>query len=100
MPKIWGLSWRPLDPRYWPPGTRGDEETEQALAGSWRLRLQRLLETDPTLDSELRRLVEEYLTPALPGVERARVQQVIVNAEARGHARQYIAGRDQNITGA
>jgi hypothetical protein len=78
---------------------RGDEETEQALAGSWRLRLQRLLETDPTLDSELRRLVEEHLTPALPDTERTTVQQIIINAEAHGHARQYVAGRDQHITG-
>ena len=78
---------------------RGDEDTEQALAGTWRLRLQQLLDQDPAAGPGLQRLLEEHLTPALPAAEQARVQQIIINAQARDQARQYIAGRDQHITG-
>ena len=78
---------------------RGDEDTEQALAGTWRLRLQELLDHDPAAGPGLARLLEEHLTPALPTAEQARVQQIIINAQARDQARQYIAGRDQHITG-
>ena len=78
---------------------RGDEDTEQALAGTWRLQLQQLLDQDPGPGPGLQRLLEEHLTPALPAAEQARVQQIIINAQARDQARQYIAGRDQHITG-
>ncbi len=78
---------------------RGDEDTEQALAGTWRLRLQELLDQDPAAGPGLARLLEEHLAPALPAAEQARVQQIIINAQAHDQARQYIAGRDQHITG-
>jgi hypothetical protein len=78
---------------------RGDQDTEQALAGTWRLRLQQLLDQDPATGPCLQRLLDEHLTPALPAAERARVQQIIIKAQARDQARQYIAGRDQHITG-
>ena len=78
---------------------RGDEDTEQALAGTWRLRLQQLLDQHPAAGPGLQRLLEEHLTPALSAAEQARVQQIIINAQARDQARQYIAGRDQYITG-
>jgi len=77
---------------------RGDEDTEQALAGTWRLRLQ-LLDQDPAAGPGLQRLLEEHLTPALPAAEQARVQQIIIKARAGDQARQYIAGHDQHITG-
>jgi hypothetical protein len=78
---------------------RGDEDTEQALAGTWRLRLQQLLDQDPAAAPGLQRLLEEHLTPALPAAEQTLVQQIIIKAQARDQARQYIAGRDQHITG-
>jgi hypothetical protein len=78
---------------------RGDEDTEQALTGIWRLRLQQLLQEEPAVGRGLQRLLKEHLTPALPAAEQARVQQIIINAQARDQARQYIAGRDQHITG-
>lgn len=77
---------------------RGDSDTEQALAGTWRLRLQQLLDQDPASGPALRRLLED-LTRALPEAGQARVQQIIINAQAGDQARQYIAGRDQHITG-
>jgi hypothetical protein len=78
---------------------RGDEDTEQALAGTWRLRFQQLIDQDPAAGSDLQRLLEEHLTPALPAAEQTRVQQSSSNAQARDQARQYIAGGDQHITG-
>ncbi|HZG06655.1 MAG TPA: hypothetical protein VE546_24335 [Streptomyces sp.] len=77
-----------------------DQETEQALTGAWRLRLQQLLEEDPALADGLRRLLEEHLAPALSPDERARNQAVVMRAEARDSARIYMAGRDQHITDA
>ncbi|MEU6040586.1 hypothetical protein ABZ801_34820 [Actinomadura sp. NPDC047616] len=38
---------------------RADAETEQALVGAWRLRLQQLVDTDPQAGEELRQLLEE-----------------------------------------
>ncbi|GAA3643053.1 hypothetical protein ACG5V6_24160 [Streptomyces chitinivorans] len=76
-----------------------DQDTEQALTGAWRLRLQQLLEEDPELAVELRRLLDEYLTPALPPEEQDRARTVVMRAEARDSARIYMAGRDQHITG-
>jgi hypothetical protein len=78
---------------------RGDEDTEQALAATWRLRLQEMLDQDPAAGPGLRHLLEEHLTPALPTAEQSRVQQIIIKAQARDQARQYVAGRDQHITG-
>lgn len=77
---------------------RGDEDTEQALAGTWRLHLQQLLDVSPTAGPELRRLLDEHLIPALPMGEQTRIRQIIINAQARDHARQNIAGRDLHIT--
>ncbi|MET8518199.1 hypothetical protein [Streptomyces sp. NPDC005077] len=78
---------------------RGDEDTEQALAGTWRLHLQQLLLDDPNLATELQRLLDEQFTPALPPGEQTRIQSLVMRAEARDNARVYMAGRDQHITG-
>jgi hypothetical protein len=78
---------------------RGDQDTEQALAGTWQLRLQQVLDEDPTLGPTLRQLLEEHLTPSLPVAEQTQIRHVIINARAGGHARQNIAGGDQQITG-
>lgn len=78
---------------------RGDEDTEQALAGTWRLHLQQLLLDDPTLATELQRLLDEQFAPILPPGEQTRVQSLVMRAEARDNARVYMAGGDQHITG-
>lgn len=77
---------------------RGDRDTEQALAGQWRLRLQQLLDEDPAASHSLRRLLREDLTPVLPAPEQAQVQ-IIIRAQAHDQAQQNIAGRDLHITG-
>ncbi|WP_326598238.1 hypothetical protein [Streptomyces sp. NBC_01803] len=76
----------------------GDEDTEQALIGAWRLRLQQLVRDQPHLAAELRRLVEEELTPALSAGERSRVGSIVMKARASGNARIYQAAGDQHIT--
>ncbi|MGW6494375.1 hypothetical protein [Nonomuraea angiospora] len=77
---------------------RVDPDTEQALAGIWRLRLQQILDEDPTIGPQLQRLLDEHLTPSLLSSEQSRIQQII-NAHAHDQSRQFIAGRDQHITG-
>ncbi|MEF2529775.1 MULTISPECIES: hypothetical protein [Streptomyces] len=88
------LRGRVLDAR-----ARSDGDTEGALAGSWRLRLQELLNEEPSLAGELQRLLEEHLAPALSADERERGRSVVMRAEAHGDSRVYMAGRDQHITG-
>ncbi|MFJ9648415.1 hypothetical protein ACWEPM_16535 [Streptomyces sp. NPDC004244] len=80
-----------------------DEDTEEALRGAWRLRLQHLLAADPALAAELRLLLDEHLTPAAapeagrPGAAGPTVTQTV---EAHDNSRVFMAGRDQHITGA
>ncbi|MEV4969874.1 hypothetical protein [Streptomyces scopuliridis] len=78
----------------------GDADTEQALAGAWRLHLHELLRANPGFAAELRQLLDEHLTPPLPENEQTRVRSVVMRAEARDNARVYMAGGDQHITGA
>ncbi|GAA4635712.1 hypothetical protein GCM10023196_082270 [Actinoallomurus vinaceus] len=73
----------------------GDDDTEQALAGLWRLRLQDLVRQDPSLADELRRVVDEELLPTLGPAERART--VLMYGTASGHGRVYQSARDQHI---
>ncbi|MEV0385822.1 hypothetical protein [Nonomuraea sp. NPDC050643] len=84
-------------PRVLAARRQADAHTEQALTGQWQLRLQRLLDEDPALGPQLRQLLDEHLGPAPAGDEGARVQHIVINAEARDNARQYIAGRDQHF---
>jgi hypothetical protein len=74
-----------------------DEATEQALVGAWRLRLQQLLEEDPSLADDMRRLLDEHLAPALPGEEQSQLQAVVMKAETHDESRVYMAARDLHI---
>jgi hypothetical protein len=51
----------------------GDTDTERALEGAWQVRLQQLLRADPALAAELRRVLDQVLTPALTPAEQTRV---------------------------
>ncbi|MEU6726081.1 hypothetical protein ABZ917_20465 [Nonomuraea wenchangensis] len=75
----------------------GDADTEQALAGSWQVRLQQLLRADPSLAGEVRRVLDEVLTPALQPADQERIGSLVMKATASGHGRVYQAGRDQTI---
>lgn len=75
-----------------------DPDTERALTGSWQVRLQQLLRINPDLATELQRVLEEDLLPALSAAERTRIGSITMQATAREHGRVYQAGRDLNIT--
>lgn len=70
-----------------------DPDTEQALEGMWRLHLQTLLQRDPQVAGELRRLLDNQLAPTLNPGERERVYSVIQNTAVYGGT-SYVAGRD------
>ncbi|NJP30129.1 hypothetical protein FLW53_39280 [Microbispora sp. SCL1-1] len=76
----------------------GDLDTERALAGSWQVRLQQLLREDPALGAELRRVLDEELTPVLTPADQTQIGSILMRATASGHGRVYQAGRDQHIT--
>ncbi|MFC4010862.1 hypothetical protein ACFOY2_26785 [Nonomuraea purpurea] len=75
----------------------GDADTEQALAGAWQVRLQQLLRADPSLAVEIRRMLDEVLTPSLDPTSRERIGSLVLKAKASGRGRVYQAGRDQTI---
>ncbi|GGX81380.1 hypothetical protein [Streptomyces minutiscleroticus] len=76
-----------------------DTDTEQALVGFWRMRLDHLLRECPDLAGDLRTVVEKDLVPRLGAGERDRVTALFGQTEAHDHARIYQAGRDQHIDG-
>jgi len=75
----------------------GDADTEQALAGSWQVRLQQFLRQDPALAGELKRVLDEVLTPVLEPADQVRIGSIVMKASASGRGRVYQAGRDQHI---
>ena len=75
----------------------GDEETEQALAGAWRLHLRELLRQDPSLADELRRVLDEELLPVLAESDRAQTRTILMHGTASGHGRVYQSAGDQHI---
>ncbi|MFE2744486.1 hypothetical protein ACFXKX_08990 [Streptomyces scopuliridis] len=72
----------------------GDSETEQGLVGEWQSRLRRLLAADPSLATELRRLLAE-LEPTVAESGTG----ITMNATASGGSRLIQAARDVHITG-
>lgn len=76
-----------------------DADTEQALAGAWRLHFQRFLEEEPGLAAELRQLLDDHLGPVSSESECTRDAPVVMNAESHDNSRVYMSGRDQHITG-
>jgi hypothetical protein len=60
----------------------GDTSTESALEGAWQVRLQRLLRADPAAADELRRVLEQVLTPALPPAEQTRIGNIIMTGSS------------------
>ena len=60
----------------------GDTDTERALEGAWQVRLQQLLRADPALAGELRRVLDQVLTPALTPAEQARVGTIIMTGSS------------------
>jgi hypothetical protein len=55
-----------------------DTGTEKALEGAWQLKVQQLLRADAGLAGELRRILDEVLTPALAPAEQARIGKIVM----------------------
>ncbi|MFF0739165.1 hypothetical protein ACFYVL_02085 [Streptomyces sp. NPDC004111] len=78
----------------------GDSRAEEeGLAAEWEGRLARLLRRNAALEAELKRVVEEDLTPSLPQQERDRITSIDMRAYARDHGRNYQAAGDLHIDG-
>jgi hypothetical protein len=60
----------------------GDDGTERALEGAWQVRLAQLLRADPALAAELRRVLDQVLTPALTPAGQARVGTIIMTGSS------------------
>jgi hypothetical protein len=74
-----------------------DEQSRQGLADAlqaeWAARLRRLLAAHPHAADELRRLLDEELTPALPTASQSWSGQVGMRAKASGRGRVYQVGQ-------
>jgi hypothetical protein len=60
----------------------GDAAIVTALEGTWQLKVLDLLRADPALATELRRVLDEILTPALAPAEQARVGTIIMTGSS------------------
>jgi hypothetical protein len=74
-----GLRSQVLDARQ-----AGRTEVEQALIGVWQGRLQELLLAEPAVAAELRRILDNTLTPALPPSEQARIGTLVMTGSSHG----------------
>lgn len=75
---------------------QGDDLAEAELTAQWTGRFRRLLAADPAAGQALRSILDE-LAEKVPKGPDAKVN-VHLEAEARGEARIYQAGRDQHIS--
>lgn len=73
------------------------EQVRAELTAEWHGRLRRLLAADPGIASELRRVLDEELGPALSG-ESPDSLRIRMHAEVSDRGRAYQAGRDMHIT--
>ena len=56
-----------------------DGSAEEELVADWQRKLRRLLAADSKLETELRRVLEEEITPLLPTLEQERVRSIQQN---------------------
>ncbi|WP_138907392.1 hypothetical protein [Streptomyces chryseus] len=75
-----------------------DATAEREVVSDWQARLQLLLRANPEVANDLRRLLDEDLTPTLPEKEQSHLASIVMRASASGRGRVYQAGRDQTIT--
>ena len=60
----------------------GDTGTEKALEGAWQVKLQQLLRADRDLAAELRRVLDQFLTPVLTPAEQTRIGTIIMTGSS------------------
>jgi hypothetical protein len=73
------------------------QRLSESLAEEWQGRLRSLLAADPQLASELRRILDTELRPALDQAETDVARAVSMHAHVEGGGSVYQAGRDQHI---
>lgn len=87
-----GLRGQVLDVRQ-----AGRADLEQALTGVWQGRLQQLLLDEPALATELRRVLDDTLTPVLTPAEQARIGTLIMTGSSHGSSTfNQVAGNQVN----
>lgn len=64
----------------------------------WQVRLPPLVPEDPALVGELRRRLDEDLTPLLPVQEQTRVGSIVMKATASGRGGVYRSGGGLRVT--
>jgi hypothetical protein len=76
------------------------EQVRAELTAEWQGRLRRLLAADPVLAAELRRVLDEELSPVLRDLQGANPDRpdIRMRADVSGHGRAYQAGHDMTIT--
>ncbi|APU12721.1 MULTISPECIES: hypothetical protein [Actinoalloteichus] len=71
--------------------------TMAELAVEWKRKLARLIRDDPTVEAELRLLLDERLQPLVPTGRRQRIGQVTMTATSHDHSRVYQSAGDMTI---
>jgi hypothetical protein len=72
----------------------GDLQVERDLVDEWKTRVRRLLISNPDLAVPLRRLLDDELTPALPG-SRVRIEKLDQRAKASRGGKVYQVGQGE-----
>ncbi|WP_051133637.1 hypothetical protein [Nocardia paucivorans] len=76
----------------------GDTAMQQALVSDWRLRLHRLVNGNPEVREELKRLLDDELVPALTDRDQQQVQSLVQKTSVVGsNNTTAVAGRDLNF---
>ena len=60
-----------------------DQDTERALEGFWQLKLQELLRADAALKTDLRQILDQVLTPALPEAAQTRIGTILMTGTSQ-----------------
>ncbi|MFI8536738.1 hypothetical protein ACIGMX_41695 [Streptomyces aquilus] len=76
-----------------------DGDIEEALVGSWRMRLHQLALSDPEAIPEIRRVLDDELRPLLRSQDEAKVASIVIVGRASDNATLYQAGRDIRTSG-
>ncbi|MEV5012064.1 hypothetical protein [Streptomyces sp. NPDC055692] len=71
----------------------GDAAVAEELSGDWQRKMRRLLAADPSLASELRRLLNEELTPALKATGQTWSGAVTMKSNVSDNGRNYQVGQ-------
>lgn len=74
-----------------------DSAAVEGLVADWRRKLHRLVTADPSLITELKRILDDELTPLLPEAEQVHVTRIVQNAKASFGSKNYQAARDLTI---